>query len=60
LVDAGETVVDVPATPLGADIDRLGVYCGHGTLVVHRKGGNTVTIPPLPYCPGAWSIVAPR
>ncbi|HET7487760.1 MAG TPA: site-specific integrase, partial [Acidimicrobiales bacterium] len=29
---------------LGADIDQLGLERGHRTLVVHRKGGKTVTI----------------
>lgn len=33
---------------LGADIDRLGFERGHRTLVVHRKGGKTVTIPLAP------------
>ncbi len=33
---------------LGADIDRLGLERGHRTLVVHRKGGKTVTIPLAP------------
>ena len=33
---------------LGADIDQLGLDHGHRTLVVHRKGGKTVTIPLAP------------
>jgi len=33
---------------LGADIEALGVERGHRTLVVHRKGGKTVTIPLAP------------
>ncbi|MFP5580096.1 MAG: tyrosine-type recombinase/integrase [Acidimicrobiia bacterium] len=33
---------------LGADIERLGLERGHRTLVVHRKGGKTVTIPLAP------------
>ncbi|MBW3575928.1 MAG: tyrosine-type recombinase/integrase [Actinobacteria bacterium] len=33
---------------LSADIDRLGLERGHRTLVVHRKGGKTVTIPLAP------------
>ena len=33
---------------LGADIDQLGLERGHRTLVVHRKGGKTVTIPLAP------------
>ena len=33
---------------LGADIERLGFERGHRTLVVHRKGGKTVTIPLAP------------
>ena len=33
---------------LGADIESLGVERGHRTLVVHRKGNKTVTIPPAP------------
>ncbi|MGI8683588.1 MAG: tyrosine-type recombinase/integrase [Acidimicrobiales bacterium] len=33
---------------LGADIDNLGLERGHRTLVVHRKGGKTVTIPLAP------------
>lgn len=30
---------------LGAAIDQLGLERGHRTLVVHSKGGKTVTIP---------------
>jgi integrase/recombinase XerD len=30
---------------LGATIEQLGLERGHRTLVVHRKGGKTVTIP---------------
>ena len=33
---------------LGANIDDLGLERGHRTLVVHRKGGKTVTIPLAP------------
>src|SRR5437763_1614303 len=33
---------------LGADIEALGVERGHRTLVVHRKGNKTVTIPLAP------------
>ncbi len=33
---------------LGADIDRLGLERGHRTLVMHRRGGSTVTIPLAP------------
>jgi integrase/recombinase XerD len=33
---------------LGADIDQLGLEGGHRTLVVHRKGGKTATIPLAP------------
>ena len=33
---------------LGADIDQLGLERGNRTLVVHRKGGKTVTIPLAP------------
>ena len=33
---------------IGADIERLGLERGHRTLVVHRKGGKTVTIPLAP------------
>ncbi len=33
---------------LGADIDDLGLERGHRTLVVHRQGGKTVTIPLAP------------
>jgi integrase/recombinase XerD len=33
---------------LGADIADLGLERGHRTLVVHRKGGKTVTIPLAP------------
>lgn len=30
---------------LGADIDKLGLKCGHRTPTVLRKGGEIVTIP---------------
>ncbi|MEO7398502.1 MAG: hypothetical protein ABIW84_08060, partial [Ilumatobacteraceae bacterium] len=30
---------------IGADIEQLGLERGHRTLVIHRKGGKTVTIP---------------
>jgi integrase/recombinase XerD len=33
---------------IGADIELLGLERGHRTLVVHRKGGKTVTIPLAP------------
>jgi integrase/recombinase XerD len=33
---------------LGATIEQLGLERGHRTLVVHRKGGKTVTIPLAP------------
>ena len=33
---------------LGADIELLGLERGHRTLVVHRKGGKTVTVPLAP------------
>ena len=33
---------------LGANIEQLGLERGHRTLVVHRKGGKTVTIPLAP------------
>ena len=33
---------------LGADIEQLGLERGHRTLVVHRKGGKTVTVPLAP------------
>lgn len=33
---------------LGAAIEQLGLERGHRTLVVHRKGGKTVTIPLAP------------
>jgi integrase/recombinase XerD len=33
---------------LGADIEALGLERGHRTLVVHRKGNKTVTIPLAP------------
>ena len=33
---------------IGADIERLGLERGHRTLVVHRKGGKTVTVPLAP------------
>jgi integrase/recombinase XerD len=33
---------------LGADVEHLGLERGHRTLVVHRKGGKTVTIPLAP------------
>ena len=33
---------------LGADIEQLGLERGHRTLVVHRRGGKTVTIPLAP------------
>jgi site-specific recombinase XerD len=33
---------------LGASIEQLGLERGHRTLVVHRKGGKTVTIPLAP------------
>jgi integrase len=33
---------------IGADIDQLGLERGHRTLVIHRKGGKTVTIPLAP------------
>ena len=33
---------------LGADIEQLGLERGHRTVVVHRKGGKTVTIPLAP------------
>ncbi len=33
---------------LGADIDQLGLERGHRRLVVHRRGGKTVTIPLAP------------
>ena len=33
---------------LGADIERLGLERGHRTLLIHRKGGKTVTIPLAP------------
>lgn len=33
---------------LGANIEDLGLERGHRTLVVHRKGGKTVTIPLAP------------
>ena len=33
---------------IGADIEFLGLERGHRTLVVHRKGGKTVTIPLAP------------
>ena len=33
---------------LGADVTDLGLERGHRTLVVHRKGGKTVTIPLAP------------
>ena len=33
---------------LGADIDALGLERGHRTLLVHRKGNKTVTIPLAP------------
>ncbi len=33
---------------LGADIENLGLERGHRTLLVHRKGGKTVTIPLAP------------
>lgn len=33
---------------LNAEIERLGLERGHRTLVVHRKGGKTVTIPLAP------------
>ncbi|MGH3303226.1 MAG: tyrosine-type recombinase/integrase [Streptosporangiaceae bacterium] len=32
----------------GADIEALGVECGHRTLVITRKGGKVVTIPLAP------------
>ena len=32
----------------GAEIDQLGLERGHRTLVVHRKGGKTLTIPLAP------------
>jgi integrase/recombinase XerD len=32
----------------GADIEALGVECGHRTLVVTRKGGKVVTVPLAP------------
>jgi integrase/recombinase XerD len=32
----------------GADIEALGIERGHRTLVVIRKGGKVVTIPPAP------------
>ncbi len=33
---------------IGADIEQLGLERGHRTLVIHRKGGKTVTIPLAP------------
>ena len=33
---------------VGADIGQLGLERGHRTLVIHRKGGKTVTIPLAP------------
>jgi integrase len=33
---------------LGANIDQLGLERGHRTLLVHRKGGKTITIPLAP------------
>ena len=33
---------------LGADIENLSLERGHRTLLVHRKGGKTVTIPLAP------------
>ncbi len=33
---------------LGANIENLGLERGHRTLLVHRKGGKTVTIPLAP------------
>ena len=33
---------------LGADIDQPALERGHRTLVVHRKGGKTATIPLAP------------
>ncbi len=33
---------------LNAEIEQLGLERGHRTLVVHRKGGKTVTIPLAP------------
>jgi len=36
---------------IGADIEQLGLERGHRTLVVHRKGGKTVTIPLAPRTP---------
>jgi hypothetical protein len=40
---------------IGADIEQLGLERGHRTLVIHRKGGKTVTIP-LPHAPPGRSI----
>ena len=33
---------------IGANIEQLGLERGHRTLVVHRKGGKTVTVPLAP------------
>ena len=33
---------------IGANIEQLGLERGHRTLVIHRKGGKTVTIPLAP------------
>ena len=33
---------------IGANIEQLGLERGHRTLVIHRKGGKTVTIPFAP------------
>jgi hypothetical protein len=35
----------------GADIEHLGLERGYRTLVITRKGGKVVTIPPAPHSP---------
>jgi len=42
---------------IGADIERLGLERGHRTLVVLRKGGKTVTVPPAPRTARAIDLV---
>lgn len=40
---------------LGAGIDHLGLERGHRSLIVHRKGGGTVTIPLAPRTARRWT-----